>query len=314
MGNSQTPRRTSRRNHLNARIDYMTASTFDCTIAPAACNIRRAVYLLFFITLINTFATLAAYAQQTSASTELTPGQRAIERERRRLTSSETEERRDAITRLGSMKRADSSRVAASALKDPAEIVRATAASAVLSLPAEEAAAALLPLLQDKKEFVRQETAYALGRTRSRTAVEGLVTALEKDKLPGVRGAAAVALGMIGDESAAPHLAQAIDAGFPVSDNRRKKKEDNEFVQRAAARALGQIRSRAAVPALIAAMSSKRMSDDVRREAAFSLGLIGDPSAVPALRDALAARDPYLSRTAYEALRKISAPDAKRPS
>jgi HEAT repeat protein len=292
----------------------MTASTFDCTIAPAACFVRRAVYLLFFIILINAFATHAAYAQQTSASTELTPMQRAIEREQHRLTSVEAEERRDAVTRLGSMKRADSSRVAASALKDPSEIVRATAASAVLSLPADEAAAALLPLLQDKKEFVRQEAAYALGRTRSRTAVEGLAAALEKDKLPGVRGAAAVALGMIGDKETAWHLADTIDPNVFVSKGKRKKKEDNEFVQRAAAHALGQIKSRAAVPALIAAISNKRMSDDVRREAAFSLGLIGDPSAVPALRAALAARDPYLSRTAYEALLKISAPDAKQPS
>jgi HEAT repeat protein len=85
-------------------------------------------------------------------------------------------------------------------------------------------------------------------------------------------------------------------------------------VQRAAARALGQLKSRASVPALIAAMSNKRASDDVRREAARSLGLIGDPSAVPALRNALAAPDPYLSRIAYEALRKISPADAVRPS
>jgi HEAT repeat protein len=169
-------------------------------------------------------------------------------------------------------------------------------------------------LLQDKKEFVRQEIAYALGRTRSRTAVMGLIAALETDKQSSVRGAAAVALGLIGDDAAATHLARTLDAGFPVSDSKRKKKEDNEFVQRAVALALGQIKSRAAVPALIAAMSNKRASDDVRREAARSLGLIGDQSAVPALRSALTAPDPYLSRIAYEALRKISPADAVRPS
>lgn len=288
----------------------MTSSPFDCANARAACLIRRAAHLIFFIILLNA-ASLPVFAQQSS---ELTPSQREIERERRRLASAETEERRDAVLRLGWMKRPDSSRVAALALKDSAEIVRATAVTAVLSLPPDEAAALLLPLLQDKKEFVRQEAAYALGRTLSRTAVIGLVAALETDKQPSVRGAAAVALGQIGDDAASAHLARALDPAFPVSDSKRKKKEDNEFVQRASARALGQLKSRASVPALIAAMSNERASDDVRREAARSLGLIGDTSAVPALRTALVARDPYLSRLAYEALLKISPADAVRPS
>jgi len=278
----------------------MTQAPRQSTHTHAACCVRRAAYLLFVLLLCST----AAHAQQPS---EQTPSQRAIERERHRLASSETEERRDAVMRLGWMKRPDSSRVAAAALKDSSEIVRATAATAVLSLPAEEAAAVLLPLLQDKKEFVRQEAAYALGQTRSRTAVTGLIVALEKDKYPSVRGAAAVALGLIGDQDAASHLAEQID-------RRRKKKENNEFVLRAVARSLGQIKHPIAVPALINLMADKSASDDVRREAARALGLIGDPAAVPALRSMLAAGDPYLSRLAYEALLKISPADAVRPS
>ena len=50
-----------------------------------------------------------------------------------------------------------------SALSDNEPIVRATAASSVTFLPKPEAAAALLPLLGDKDEFVRREAAYALG-------------------------------------------------------------------------------------------------------------------------------------------------------
>jgi HEAT repeat protein len=268
-------------------------------------------------------ASLHGVAQQpqssiASPSSELTPLQREIEQQRRRLASSDAEERRDAVMRLGWMKRPESSRVAAIALNDPSEIVRATATSAVLSLPPDEAAVVLLPLLQDKKEFVRQEAAYALGQTRSRTAVNALVTTLEKDKQASVRGAVAVALGLIADEAAAANLARTLDPRFAASGQSnqkgRRKKEDNEFVQRAAARALGQIRSRSAVPALIAAMGNERASDDVRREAARSLGLIGDASAVPALRAALNASDPYLSRIAYEALLKISQADAIQPS
>jgi HEAT repeat protein len=77
-------------------------------------------------------------------------------------------------------------------------------------------------------------------------------------------------------------------------------------VRRAAARSLGQIRSRAAVPALIAVVTDERAPDDVRREAANSLGLIGDPTAIPALRALRTARDPYLSRIASEAILKIA--------
>ena len=244
-----------------------------------------------------------------SSQTSLTPLQREIEKLRARLSSSDTEERRDAVTKLGAMARADSSRAALPALKDPAVVVRATAARAILWLPATEAAAALLPLLADKNEFVRRETAYALGETRSRTAVEALATALARDKEAGVRGAAAVALGQIGDDAATPVLTEAIGRRIARSGflNRItfRRTEENEFVRRSAAVALGQIKSRAAVPALIAALANERAGDDVRREAARALGLIGDPAAIPTLRDALATRDPYLSEIAAEAIRRL---------
>jgi HEAT repeat protein len=68
------------------------------------------------------------------------------------------------------------------------------------------------------------------------------------------------------------------------------------------------------VPALIFALSDEKAGDDVRREAALALGLIADPAAVPALKSALAARDPYLSRLAYEALLKIAPTEATRPT
>ncbi len=317
MGSRQTPRRTSRRNSSDAYLNSMTASILNYTCMSAARTGRVPVCLLLFLTFLAG-ASLTIFARQTSGS-DLTPMQREIERQRLRLSSSETEERRDALMRLGWMKRPEASRVAALALNDASEIVRATATGAVLSLPPDEAAAVLLPLLQDKKEFVRQEAAYALGQTRSRMGVAGLVTLLERDKLPGVRGAAAVALGLIADESAAGSLARTLDPSYTALESsaqkRRSKKEDNEFVLRAAARALGQIRSRVAVPALVSVMANERADDDLRREAARALGLIGDSSAVPALRAVLADGDPYLSRIAYEALLKISPADAGgRPS
>jgi HEAT repeat protein len=95
---------------------------------------------------------------------------------------------------------------------------------------------------------------------------------------------------------------------------RRRKVEEDEFVRRAAAISLGQLGSREAVPVLVEALSNARTPGDVRREAARALGLIGDPAAVPALRSALTDRDPYLSRIAVEALRKIDPATAARPA
>ncbi|HKG14878.1 MAG TPA: HEAT repeat domain-containing protein, partial [Pyrinomonadaceae bacterium] len=141
---------------------------------------------------------------------------------------------------------------------------------------------------------------------------------VETDKKPSVRGAAAVALGQIGDATAAPALAGALARRLPASGLfgrlLRKKAEEDEFVRRAAAVSLGQMASRESVPALVEALSDARAPSDIRRECARSLGIIGDPSAVPALRSALAAQDPYLSRTAFEALKKIDPQSATRPS
>ena len=265
---------------------------------------------LILLSLIFIAGLLPVSGQRSQSDSSLTPWQRAIEKQRSRLSSSDEEERRDAVMRLGAMKRADSSRTAAVALGDPASIIRATAASAVLSMPPEDVVPLLVPMLNDKKEFVRQQVAHALGETHSFAAVEALVTAFERDKMPSVRAAAAIALGMIGDESASSHLARAIDPRFAVNgrfnQKGRKKEEKDRFVQLVSARSLGQMRSRASVPVLIGAMTSKKLTDDVRREAVVALGLIGDSSAVPVLRTVLDSTDPYLSRAAFDALAKIS--------
>ncbi|MGH9960223.1 MAG: HEAT repeat domain-containing protein, partial [Pyrinomonadaceae bacterium] len=125
------------------------------------------------------------------------------------------------------------------------------------------------------------------------------------DKKDGVRGAAAVALGQIGDEAAVVSLAQILSPGTSLP-GAKPRREKNDFVLRAAAVALGQIGSRAGLPALVAVLEDETTTDDVRREAARALGLIGDPAAEPALRRVLMARDAYLSLAAQEALRRIS--------
>lgn len=253
-------------------------------------------------------AAVAVVTQDQLATGSLTPLQLKIERQRVRLNSAEEEERRDAVSQLGAMHHTDASRVAVSALKDPSPSVRATAASSILALPDEESVTHLIPLLSDRDEFVRREAAYALGKTRGSNAVAPLIDRLLTDKQDGVRGAAAVALGEISDAMAVSALAAVINSQTEEAGskkNPKSKKEKNPFVLRAAAHSLGQIGSRAAVPALIAALQDEKADDDVRRESAGALGLIGDPSSIPALRTALTARDPYLSKAAHEAIQEI---------
>jgi HEAT repeat protein len=163
----------------------------------------------------------------------------------------------------------------------------------------------LLPLLNDKDEFVRREAAYALGLTRSRTATTSLTDRLLNDKEAGVRGAAAVALGRIGDENAVIALASILAPQLSAPAKTKRKPEANDFVLRAAAVALGQIKNRAGTPALISALNNEKFPQDVRREAARSLGLIGDPAAIPALQTASLSEDPFLSQLAFDSLKKL---------
>src|SRR5829696_4413667 len=168
MGSRAPPRRTPRGHAARPRLISMQVYK----LRPATAAHGRAggpLLCALSVIFIFTCAPLIILAQEGPPDpSSLTPLQLEIQKQRRRLNSSETEERRDAVMRLGWLKRPESSRAAAEALNDSAAIVRATAARSVLALPAEEAAALLLPQLQDRDAFVRQETAYALGETRSR--------------------------------------------------------------------------------------------------------------------------------------------------
>ena len=233
-----------------------------------------------------------------------------LKRQQERLASSDVEERRDAVLRLGSLLRPEAARLAMAGLGDTAPVVRATAARAILALPPEEAVAALTPLLKDKFELPREEAAYALGETHAQSAVRPLLETLANDKSAGARGAAIVSLGLLKDELAVNLLTQVLTRkvqtdGFTGLVLRRKGLE-NPFLRRAAAQALGRIRNRAAVPVLTATLGDPKAGNDVRREAARALGEIGDPAAAPALQAARKAGDPYLARLAEEALSKLN--------
>ena len=88
--------------------------------------------------------------------------------------------------------------------------------------------------------------------------------------------------------------------------SKKRKREQNVFVLRAAAAALGQIKSRAGTAALVSTLTNEQLPGDVRREAARSLGMIGDPLAAAALKTASTAADPFLAEIAHQALRKLN--------
>lgn len=245
------------------------------------------------------------------------------------------ERKRDALLKLRNYRSAAASRIAVPALKDSSEIVRATAAASVVFLPADEAARNLLPLLADKKPFVRREAAYALGVVRNASAINPLLQITQKDKVAEVRNAAIIALGEIGDAAAVGELIKLLQ---------RKPQAKEEFTRRSAARAIGQIAQiiqtnkvkvltpedflpdklkeiekpnhpkliddfpmfRAAISVLTEVLQNRQDFPDVKREAAFALGAIGDESAIPVLQANLAIEDYYLAEICRESLRKIA--------
>ena len=244
------------------------------------------------------------------------------------------EQKRDALSQIRNLQTAEASRIAVPALKDSAEIVRATAVFSIVYLPPDEALAVLSPNLQDKSALVRRETAYALGKVGNRNATDLLLQLFQNDKIIEVKNAAVVALGEIGDVSAVAELIKILQRKF-------SSKED--FLRRSAARSIGQIAQiiqtgetkvltpeiflreksvgneilkyensnerlpifQTAATILIQILQTRKEADDVRREAAFALGTIADKSAAAVLRANLNAEDYYLAEICREALLKL---------
>jgi HEAT repeat protein len=265
--------------------------------------------ILLLATIFFGFSLSRGLAQTHDLKSQITVQQeQQADKELTRLRSADFETRRDAINNLRLMENAVAARVAAVALNDKSEIVRAVASEAVAYAPDGEAAGFLTPLLlpKEKSEYVRREAAFALGEALSKTAVPALIKVLQTDKKLSVRAAAAVSLGKIADELAIESLSQTL----LLPDNKKNRRAVDEFVRRSAARALGEIRNRRAVPTLIAVLRDTSNADDVRREAAFALGVIADQSAADILRENLNAKDYLLAEIAQNALQRIQDSEA----
>lgn len=83
--------------------------------------------------------------------------------------------------------------------------------------------------------------------------------------------------------------------------------DKSAFVQERAARALGRYGRAAAsaVPSLIKLITTDAIHG-VKLHAVIALGQIGDRSALPALEKATHDKDPYVSRAATEAIKRIA--------
>jgi HEAT repeat protein len=149
-------------------------------------------------------------------------------------------------------------------------------------------------LVQDLKDndlIVRLHAAKALGEAKDARAVEPLIAALG-DK--GCGHTAANALAKIGKPAVEPLIVAL--------------KNENPFVRRNAAEALGEIKDASAVKPLVDALKDDDLI--VRRDAAKALGKIKDFTAEEPLTSALKDESPAVRRNAAIALREMGKPEA----
>lgn len=272
---------------------------------------------------------IASYGQQPDAPN----WQQAEVRLTTAIRSGNSEQKRSALAEIRNFRSDQASRIAISALTDKDEMVRATAAAAVIFLPQVDLSKFLLPLLDDKVPFVRREAALALGQAGNSSAMGRLIALLEKDRDAELRSAAAVALGNIGDLSAIDPLTRVLT---------KRPVENDEFLRRSSAHAVGQILEfyftgntgsptpqnflppefkklkstkgfaglrdldiDTAARVLSQVLQSPKEADDTRREAAFALGAMRRPTSMTVLRGHLNSPDPYLAEICREAILKI---------
>ena len=177
---------------------------------------------------------------------------------------------------LGRVGTAETTEALLAAIQDSDAAVRYEAAVALVRVASRGVVVWMCRFLKHANPGVREEAAWVLGEIGDAESVDDLVRAL---RLPDSGWMAALALGSIQAQTAAPRLAEALASGSPA-------------LRRASAWALNKLRSRETVPQLRRALSDGDF--EVRYWASEALGGIGTPEA----RHALAEAKPPLRRTA----------------
>jgi HEAT repeat protein len=199
------------------------------------------------------------------------------------LASAEGASRAAILRGLRELREPTALAAAIAALDDPLPLARREAIGVLAYLRDARAIAAIAGRIADPSPEVRRAAAGALGFAQADAlpvARQALLFALRErggDKDWETREAAAATLGKLLDPGSAEGLIAALLL------------DEYWQVRLKAAHALGQIKARAAVPALLQALD--HAMSNLRKEAANALGLIGDPSALPALQK-LATDDP----------------------
>lgn len=155
----------------------------------------------------------------------------------------------------------------------------------------------------------RAEAARALGAIRDPAAVPPLVSALTEgpsDERLEVPAASAQSLGLIGDPAAIPGLRGALKEALPSLLDGGAQHNDRISVGKEVIWALGQLRDSASVETLVSILVGSK-AYWVQAVAARSLGSIGERSAIPALSAVAADRNVHedLKLAVIEALTKL---------
>jgi HEAT repeat protein len=168
-------------------------------------------------------------------------------------------------------------------------------------LRAQAAIAHFLPLLGHMDVRVRREAIRALTRIGGSDAVDILLRIVQKGD-PDLRPHALLSLGAMKNPAAIPTLLQIVEQSDPWVKMAEIKKE--------AIRALGEIGSAEALPALIALLKRRKfwgrnLFNELRAAAAISLGDIGHAGAAEVLQAAAGDRSSTVARAAAQALKQL---------
>lgn len=159
----------------------------------------------------------------------------------------------------------------------------------------------LPPLLQHPDMRVRREAIRALTRIGGASAVDILLQAVKGDDQD-LRRQALLSLGAMKNPAAVPTLVNLVKRPDPRLKNVEETRE--------AIKALGEIGSADAVPALLAILQRRMFwrraqFDEVRATAALALGEIGSPDPLPELEKATDDRSATVARAAVQAVKQL---------
>ncbi len=211
-----------------------------------------------------------------------------------RLSDDSSEVRREAVETLAKIGGKEALGGLIRALNDPEEGVRDMAAYGLRGNCDPAAIAALTERLgNDESVKFRRSAAYSLYCTKDRSAVPGLLLAIQDVENGDIRQFGEWGLCEIGGDQAASGLIDILRN--PMSLGRQR-----------AATALGIMKDREALPALSEAL--REPDEDLRERAAGALGRIGDSAATPVLIEALKDPEENVRREAAWALGNFKEP------